>query len=339
MGEKIPERMKAVMQYEPGGNLVVTEVPVPKPANGEVLVKMVASPFNPSDLSLLKGTYVQKPDYPFIPGIEGSGTVVKAGKGILPAVRMGKNVACTSAGKGGTWAEYMVTSAMNCIPLKRNADIMQSSMLIVNPMTALAFIEIAKKNNASAIVNNAAASVLGRMLLKLCVGEGITLINIVRRKEQEDILSREGAKYILNSSHPDFSKQLQDVVTKLNATILFDAIGGDQTTALISAAQANSKIIIYSNMSGEPFQALPRDFVQQNKSVSGFYLGHWTHDIGIIKTLSLIGKVKKLAGFELKSDIRKTFPLKDANEALHFYQNGMTGGKILLSMNQPEQKS
>ena len=153
--------MKALMQENPGGEIFLAEVPIPEPGPGEVLIKMKFSPINYSDLSLLQGTHAPRPQYPVIPGIEGSGIVVQSGKGLIPALRKGKRVACTaSENKGGTWAEFMVTSATRTIPLNKKLDDEQGAMLLVNPLTALSLIEIPLKNKQRAIVNNAAIRIL-----------------------------------------------------------------------------------------------------------------------------------------------------------------------------------
>ena len=179
----IPEKMLAIRQKEAGGRLSLEELDIPRPGRGDVLVKVDASPINPSDLALLGGGYLQR-NYPFTPGLQGSGTVVLSGRGIMPGLRMGKRVACSpSSGGDGTWAEYMVTSAMRTVPLPRNVSMDQGSMMLVNPMTAMAFILLAKEGKHRAMVNNAAASSLGKMLIRMCQRTGIPLINIVRKEE------------------------------------------------------------------------------------------------------------------------------------------------------------
>ena len=113
----LPEHMTALRQYEPGGALKTEHLPLPLPGPGQVLVKMEASPINPSDLAVMAGGYLER-SYPFTPGLEGSGTVVRAGRGFFPRIRLGKKVACSPpSGGDGTWAEYMLTSAMNVSPL------------------------------------------------------------------------------------------------------------------------------------------------------------------------------------------------------------------------------
>jgi NADPH:quinone reductase-like Zn-dependent oxidoreductase len=330
----IPLSMKAVMQIEAGGELISKEVPVPKPHKGEVLVKMAASPMNPSDLSFLKGTYVQKPNYPVLPGIEGSGLVVASGGGVLANLRKGKRVTCSSSeGNGGAWAEYMVTSAMRVIPIKKEISMEQGAMLIVNPMTALAFINIAKEGKHKAIVNNAAASVLGRMMIRICIKEGIPLISIVRKAEQVAELKNMGAEFVLNSSKPNFENELKELTHQLNATLLLDAVAGDQTSKLIENSPDGSCEMVYSNMSGEAFSIEPRTLIQGNKSIQNFYLGNWAKTRSLLQTLKAAGQAQSLSGNELGSRIQKKFSIENANDALAFYTENMTGGKVVLELN------
>lgn len=333
MSYTIPSTMKVVQQEEAGGKLCVREVSVPKPQKGEVLVKMAASPINPSDLSFLRGTYVTTPNYPVIPGIEGSGVVVASGGGLIANIRMGKRVTCSSSeGKGGTWAEYMVTSAMRVIPLRANLNMEQGSMLIVNPMTALAFLNIAKEGKHKAIVNNAAASVLGQMLVRLCKKRNLPLINIVRREEQVELLKKIGAEYVLNSSNPAYEEDLQKLAHELQATLFLDAVTGDQTEKLVKAAPYGSTIMIYSNMTGENISIEPRLLIQGSKSIRSFYLGGWAEKRNLLQTLKAARQAQNLAGNELGSNIRKRFDLAQAQEALEYYSGNMTGGKVILTM-------
>lgn len=333
MKHDIPALMKAVVQCEPAGKLQLVELPVPKPRKGEVLVKMAASPMNPSDLSFLNGTYVTKPKYPVVPGIEGSGLVVAAGKGLIPAMRLGKRVACTSALPGaGTWAEYMVTPATKVIPLNDNIGFGQGAMIIVNPMTALAFMDILKAGKHKAVVNNTAAGVLGQMLARLCRKYSVPLINIVRRDEHVSLLTQMGEKYVLNSDQASFDLELKELAHELNATLFFDAAGGENTLRFVNAAPWGSSIVVYSNMSGEPFTVDARTLIQGNKRIDNFYLGTWSSQRNIIQNLSTAKKVQKLASEVLKSKIQKTFLLDDAQQALDFYELNMTGGKVLLEM-------
>ena len=196
-GNSIPKRMKAIRQQKAGGTLSFEEVEVPHPGPGEVLVKMDAAPVNPSDLAVLKGGYLER-SYPFTPGLEGSGTVVAAGSGLFPRLRLGSRVACSpKQGGDGTWADYMLTSAMNVAPLPKQISSEQGAMMLVNPMTAMAFMQMVREGKHKAMVNNAAASSLGKMLIRLSISRGIPLINIVRKEEHVSALKALGAIHVL----------------------------------------------------------------------------------------------------------------------------------------------
>lgn len=323
--------MKAVVQEKPGGKLSIRELPIPEPGEGEVLVRMNFSPVNPSDLSLLQGTYAGSPSYPLIPGIEGSGIVLKSGKGIIARAREGKRVACTVSGhKNGTWAEYMVTSALKTIPLDRNIDDEQGSMLLVNPLTAVAFIEITRKNKATAIVNNAAASSLGKMLISLCRKNNLGLINIVSREEQHDKLKELGADHVLISTSPDFENELARYSEILGARLFFDAVGGDQASGMLRAAPPGSTLITYAKLSEKDIIVDPRLLLQQDKTIRGFYLGNYISAKSILQNLRMIGRARDLLSDDHKIVVAARYPLEKTEEALEFYRNNMSSGKVLL---------
>src|SRR5512144_1581053 len=116
MRTSVPKNMQAVLLPRDDGSLTVDQITVPSPGRGEVLVRMAATPINPSDLGFLQGSYGFQKPFPVVPGFEGSGTVVAAGSGLLPHLLLGRRVACSTAA-GGAWAEYMVTPATTCFPL------------------------------------------------------------------------------------------------------------------------------------------------------------------------------------------------------------------------------
>lgn len=306
------------------------EVELPRPGRGEVLVKMDSSPINPSDLALLSGGYLER-NYPFTPGLEGSGTVVRSGGGILPGLRMGKRVACSpSSGGDGAWAEYMVTPAMNCATLPRNISMEQGSMMLVNPMTAMAFILMAREGKHQAMVNNAAASSLGKMLIRMCQLKGIPLINIVRKQEQVAVLKALGATHVLNSSSSTFEYDLKQLAEQLEATLFLDAVTGSHTSLLLKAAPAGSTLVAYARLSGENISADVGELIRKNKEIVGFQLGNWLQKQSLPFKLRFISRVKKHLGQELRSYIRQTTPLAKVEEALADYRQNMSEGKIIL---------
>jgi len=328
--------MQAVVLPQNGATVKTEKLPVPSPGPGEVLVKMFASPINPSDLMFLKGDYGLQKEFPVVPGFEGSGTVVEAGKGFLPKLWKGRNVACAASPKyNGCWAEYMLTDANLCIPISKKVPFKQASMMFVNPMTALAFFDVYRKMpNSSkkrrAIINTAAASALGKMVIKLGKMYGIPVVSIVRRDEQVKLLQSEGAENILNSSNPDFDEQLKEVAHRLNATVAFDAIGGQMTRQILDAVPDESKIFVYGRLSPDECPILPGELVFNGKQILGFWLMDYLKDKSFIQNVKTTRKIQSLLTKELSSHIQAEFPAEKITEALETYQNNMSKGKVLI---------
>ncbi len=328
----MPEQMRAMRQYTPGGELRMEQVDLPCPGPGQVLVKMDAAPVNPSDLALLAGGYLER-SYPFTPGLEGSGKVVAAGSGLLPRIRLGKRVACSPlSGRDGTWADYMLTSAMNVAPLPRAVSSEQGAMMLVNPMTAMAFVHLAREGKHRAMVNNAAASSLGKMLIRITKKEGIPLINIVRKEEQVKALKELGALHVLNSSSENFAKELSRLAKELDATLFLDAVTGSQSSVLLDAAPKGSTLIAYARLSGDSIVADPGTLMVEEKKIEGFQLGNWFQGKGLLFKLGFLRSVKRLLAVELSSQVSRTYPLENAGEAIAHYKAFMSEGKILLKI-------
>jgi NADPH:quinone reductase-like Zn-dependent oxidoreductase len=327
----LPEIMLAVLLREDDGCLSARHVPLPRPAAGEVLIKMACAPINPSDLARIKGVTEHADRLTFIPGIEGSGRVVAHGSGLLPALWQGKRVACNSVSdKSGTWAEYMVTPASRCIPLPDEISDEQGSMLLVNPMTAVAFFDMARRGGHKAIINTAAASSLGRMVELLGRKNGVPVIHIVRNLKQKTTLINLGAEHVLNTAEKSFSDDLHLLSQSLSATLVFDAVGGNLTRQLLLAVPPGSSVVIYGNLSGETPEIDHRSLVRDNKKVSGFFLGNSLKESGTIATIRNIVRVRNLLKNELEIPVQGRYPLEEAQEAMNGYLGNMSAGKMLL---------
>ncbi len=328
MNTFIPKSMQAVLVGASDASLTVGQIPTPQPGPERVLVRMAAAPINPSDIGFTRGSYgIQKSRY-IIPGFEGSGTVVAAGQGLLPRLLLGKRVTCSTS-SGGTWAEYLVVPARNCFPLNKNISLEQGAMLIVNPLTALAFFEIARHGKHAAIVNNAAAGALGQMILHLGQSNHIPVIHIVRRQAQVELLRSMGGEYILNSSDPDFYVQLQRLAPQLKATLILDPVGGEQTQRLLDAAPSGSTAVVYGSLSGRKMDGIVND---PSKHVMSFYMPDWLAKKNLLQVLWNLKRVQQLAMKELQTHIQKQFPLSQIQQALELYQMNPTAGKVLLFM-------
>jgi NADPH:quinone reductase len=231
--------------------LSLQDVPVPTPSADEVLVRVEASPINPSDLGVLipgadmatatvEGT-PERPvvtaslgagalaglsariDKPLPVGNEGAGTVVAAGSSPAAQALLGKTVGIAG---GGMYSQYRVVHAAACLVLPDGATARDGASSFVNPLTALGMLETMRREGHSALVHTAAASNLGQMLVKLCQKDGVPLVNIVRKDEQADLLRALGAVHVCNTSSPTFTTDLVEALKATSATLAFDATGG-----------------------------------------------------------------------------------------------------------------
>lgn len=336
----IPNQMKALQieayQEDPLAavrSLRVVQIPTPKPKQGQVLIKVEAAPCNPSDLLLLQGRYGRKKPLPAVPGWEGAGTVVAAGGGFLARWLVGKRVAFSNQSDGsGTWAEYCSVEAKTCIALKSEMEIEQGASLIINPLTALGMVDTALKEGHKALIQNAAASQVGRMVARLAEEKGIPAIHIVRRADQEAVLKELGAKVVLNSESKTFQEELQETAAKMRATIAFDAVAGPMTGQILRAMPNHSKVCVYGALSATNCADIsPLSLIFQQKSVQGFYLSGWLAKQGLWGLYQATNTVQKLIiNGTFHTDIQARTTLEDAPQALEAYQKEMTKGKVLI---------
>jgi NADPH2:quinone reductase len=204
-------------------------------------------------------------------------------------------------------------------------------MSLVNPLTALAFFEIVKQGRHKAIINNAAAGSLGRMIELLGKKHRIPVINIVRNQKQADLLKSMGTCYFLDSSEDLFSDKLSTLSQELKATILFDSVCSRQLEKIIEGLPSGSSVVIYGNLTGEAqIMINPRSLIDNNINISGFYLGSRAKENGLLKnTLNLI-QVSRLLSKDLQIKIQNRFQLNKAQEAVDLYLGNMSAGKVLF---------
>jgi NADPH:quinone reductase len=231
--------------------LSLDDVPVPTPAANEVLVRVEASPINPSDLGVLipgaemaTATVTGTPERPVVTaslgeralaglsarvdkplpaGNEGAGTVVAAGSSPAAQALLGKTVGIAG---GAMYSQYRAIDATACLVLPDGSTAKDGASSFVNPLTALGMLETMRREGHSGLVHTAAASNLGQMLVKLCAKDGVPLVNIVRKPDQEELLRSLGAVHVLNSASPSFEADLVAALKATSATLAFDATGG-----------------------------------------------------------------------------------------------------------------
>ena len=330
-GTQIPKNMKALMLQAPEQPLIVDETETPLPKKGQVLVKIDSAPINPSDLSFLKGTYSSSKTLPVVPGFEGSGQVVASGADFMSKRLLGKNVACFALSDGnGTWSQYMCTNSRFVVPLKPGLDVAQGAMLLVNPLSVMAMMDIAKQQKHRAIANTAAAGALGQLLNRMCIDAGLPLVNIVRREDQVALLKAQGATHVLATESDDFEVRLKEICHELNVSLAFDAVAGETTGKMVRALPKGGEVMVYGGLSLEACQVNPREFIFNEKKVSGFWLTPWLSNQSMFRLIRMFNTVQRFLIEQHAVKIHQRVRLEGVTDALTLYQQNMTAGKILV---------
>ena len=271
MSEQYSKEIRSKATSDGNIELSIAKVEKPVPGDDEVLIEVLASPINPSDLGLLLSfaadvqninltgsgddTVATMPVHPALMGSlkprldesmtvgnEGAGIIIDAG--INAKDLIGKTVGLAG---GAMYSQYRCVPAASCLVMDEGTTPKQAASSFVNPLTALAFVETMKMENHTALVHTAAASNLGQMLVKICKDDGIQLVNIVRKQEQVDLLKSIGAEYVCNTSDESFMDDLVTALVETGATLGFDATGGGNNGELPGQILAAMEIAANKN--------------------------------------------------------------------------------------------
>ena len=358
--------------------LSLVDTPVPEPAPDEVVIRVEAAPINPSDIGLLFGAAdmstakrsgtADKPvitarvpdklmkamagrlDQSMPVGNEGAGIVVEAGASPAAQALLGRTVAAIG---GAMYSQLRCVKVDQCLPLPPGTKAAEGASCFVNPLTALGMVETMRNEGHRALVHTAAASNLGQMLNRICIADGIGLVNIVRKPEQEKLLRELGARHVCNATSPSFLEELTDALVATGATIAFDAIGGGRLAGQILScmeAAVNRTAKEYSRYGSAVHKQVyiyggldmaPTEFVRNFGMAWG--MGGWL-------LFPFLQKIGPAAGQKLRArvaaELKTTFASHYAREislaeALHpdaiaIYNQRATGEKFLIAPNRAQ---
>ena len=367
----VSKQIKSKVSKEGLLTISLDEVNVPEPGDGEVLIKVLATPINPSDLGLLvgpadisslkevkKGSVIEMKvpdglirsvaarfDQNLPVGNEGAGIVESAGKGAEHLI--GKTVGLAG---GAMYSEYRCVPASSCLVMNDGTTAEQAASCFVNPLTALGMIETMKMEDHTGLVHTAAASNLGQMLIKICLSEDIPLVNVVRKEEHVDMLKSLGANYVCNSSLDSFMDDLVEALVQSGSTLGFDATGGGKLSGQILTAMevaANKTTTEYSRYGSDKFKqvyiygGLDRSPTSLTRSFGfSWGLGGWllTPFIGRIGS-EKFGQLQKKVADEISTTFESKYSkIISLEETLHAknilsYTRQATGEKYLIKPN------
>ena len=352
--------------------LSLVRVPTPTPAADEVVVRVEATPINPSDIGLLfgaadlatvavRGGGEQTVVTARIPpaamramagrvgqslavGNEGAGTVVAAGSGAQAQALLGRTVAVLG---GAMYSQLRTVKVELCLPLPAGTSAADGASAFVNPLTALGMCETMRREGHRALVHTAAASNLGQMLNRICIADGIGLVNVVRRDEQVALLRDAGARHVVSTASPAFAGELTDAIAATGATIAFDAIGGGrlagQILAAMEAALARSateysrygtstlkQVYLYGGLDTGPTEIV-RSFGMA-WAVGGWLLFPFLQRIGVDAANALKARVARELKTTFASRYTRTVSLAGAlqPDAIAEYGRRATATKVLI---------
>ncbi|MGB1261655.1 MAG: zinc-binding dehydrogenase [Cognaticolwellia sp.] len=323
-------------ELAPSQRITLVEKTLPKLKPGQVLVKMLAAPVNPSDLVYLMGKYGLAPNDGAIVGFEGCGIVEEANAGIYGKWLKGKRVALSAEpGIDGVWAEYAITKANYCLPVRKELTDEQAATIIVNPCTSVCLVERAIELGSKAIVINAAASQVGKGVIRYAKLKGIKTIATVRSQANVEVLEELGADCVLLTTQDDFDEVLKTSSKNFGAKVLLDAVAAEDTPRLLKAMPNGSTAVVYGRLTEtvDPLGGLfsVADVIFRDIRVEGFWLAKYIGGASPLKVLALSSKVQKLfAQGIFKTDIYANVGFDDFAQALDHYAAHKSDGKVIL---------
>jgi len=352
--------------------LSLLRVATPEPAADEVVLRVEATPINPSDIGLLFGAAdlatlavsgsgertvaaARVPEAAMkgmagrlgqsMPvGNEGAGTVVRAGSGSAAQALLGKTVAVLG---GAMYSQYRTVKAELCLPLPAGTSAAEGASCFVNPLTALGMTETMRREGHKALVHTAAASNLGQMLNRICLADGIGLVNIVRKPEQEALLREQGAVHVVSTSSPGFMEELTQALVATGATLAFDATGGGRLAGQILGAMEaalNRTATEYSRYGSTTHKQVylyggldtgPTEFVRNfgmTWGLGGWLLFPFLQRIGAAAAQALRARVAAGLKTTFASQYTRTVSLAGSlqAEAIADYGRRATASKVLI---------
>ncbi|MAI25010.1 MAG: NADH oxidase [Spirochaeta sp.] len=364
-------QIQSLIKEEGVLELSLAELEMPTPKAEQVVVRVEAAPINPSDLGLLFGPAdmttakasgtaeapiitaeipaglmpgaAARVGQPMPVGNEGAGVVVAAGDSEAAQGLLGKTV---SAVGGAMYSQFRKLHVSQCLVLEDGTTPEEGASCFVNPLTALGMVETMRREGHSALVHTAAASNLGQMLNKLCQADGVPLVNVVRKTEQEELLRGIGAQYVVNSSSPDFLDQLTSALSETGATLAFDATGGGELasqilTAMERALMAGGGFSGYGSSTHKQvyvYGGLDRSPTVLNRAygmawgIGGWLLTPFMEKVGMEEVVRLQQRVAREVKTTFASSYSQTVSLAEALtlDAIHTYRLHSTGTKFLI---------
>lgn len=313
----------------PSDVLRVEDVPRPEPGANQVLVRLRARSINPSDLLTVRGLYGALPRLPATPGLEGMGEVESFGeavKGLQPGRRV------IPLGVQGTWQEYVLAAPEQLIPVPDSVSDRTAAQFVVNPLTAwIMTVEELALQPGEWLLQTAAGSTLGRVVLQIARRRGFKTINVVRRREQAEELKALGADECVSTEDEDLVERVGEITGKAGLTKAIDAVGGTTGAAVMNALGRGGVMLVYGLLSGRPMPVEGGRVIFNSTTLRGFWLGEWLRSSAPERVQAVTGEMMRaMASNEIVPPVEAEYPLSDVFKAIEHAERPGRRGKVLL---------
>ena len=320
---------------DPGEVLQLAECADPgAPGQGQVRVRMLAASVDPADLLLIQGVYGERPALPHVPGLEGVGRIEAVGEGV-DGLTEGTLVLPVP---GSNWQEIQCLGADEVLPLPSGLDVEQAAMLKVNPPTARLLLgAIAPLEAGDWVVQNAANSAVGRLVVQMARRRGVHTLNLVRRDSAAAALDHLGADAVLVDDGSGDAEALAARAAEATGggrvPLGLDAVGGDATGRLAGLLSGGGVIANYGVLSGAPCTISPADLIFRGITLRGFWLMDWFQSAEPRAVAELFGELAgEITAGTLHTEVAARYPLADLHDAIGHARRGGRDGKVLLRM-------
>lgn len=311
---------------KPADVLRVVDAPLPEPGPGEVRLRVLKAPVNPSDLMFVQNLYGIRPQLPSGAGFEGVGRVDQVGEGVdLPT---GLRVSFTTV---GSWADYAIANHRALIPVPDTLPDDVAAQLFVNPFTAYAMVQESGVQPGQWLLITAAGSSFARLVIQLCARRGIQTIGTVRRDDLTQDLKALGLTQVINVETEDLSRRVREITHNQGVACVLDAVGGHTATEAIKCLSRGGLMLIYGLMSLQDPSLNAGLLIFRELTVRGFWLTDWMRRVDS-RTRQEVAQqvVALLASGEVQLPVEATYALSQIREAVQHAEQPGRRGKILL---------
>lgn len=315
----------------PADVLSLEEMPLPEPREGQVRIRLTHRPINPADLLTVTGQYGRLPPLPATPGGEGTGVIDALSPG-MSGLEIGQRVIPLGP-SGGTWAEYVLADAARLLPVPESVSDQTAAQFVVNPVTAWVMLEeVLALEAGDWLLQTAAGSTLGRVVLQIAQLRGYKTVNLVRRAEQTEELLRLGADAVFSTSEKNLVEHVRALTGGSGVTGVIDAVGGATGSLALQCLRPGGTMLVYGMLSEEPLPLHSGEMLFRGLTVSGFWLSHWFRTTPVANvTGTLASLLGHMAAGHLVPPVEAEYDLSDFAAALAHAQQPGRQGKVLLT--------